>query len=71
MEQVPRLFLGFEQHLFELMRPLELRDHLRVMRLPVGEDGLAEFVLVVHLAPPFGRARAVGPLPFSNLGPCS
>ncbi len=71
VEQVRRLLLRFVERVLQLMRSLQLRDHLGVMGLPVREDRLAQFVLLFHLGPPFRRVPAVGPHPSSSLGRCS
>jgi hypothetical protein len=42
VEQVRRLLLRFVERVLQLMRSLQLRDHLGVMGLPVREDRLAQ-----------------------------
>jgi hypothetical protein len=63
VEKIARLFLRLAEDGLQLVRLLQLLDHLRSMGFPMFQNQVAQAVHLVHLLPPFqSAAAAVHPL---------
>ena len=71
VQQIAGPLLHFVDRLIQLVRPLEILDHLRPVLFPVFENHLSEPVSVVHLRPPRSLGRPQAPyLLLSSLSRC-